>query len=46
MSRISKISQAAFALFAAAVALDAVQFSFTTIDPPGSTFTFPFGINP
>src|SRR5215472_9095185 len=21
-------------------------FTFTTIDPPGSTFTFPFGINP
>src|SRR5215831_16166775 len=24
----------------------AAAFTFTTIDPPGSTFTFPFGINP
>src|SRR5687767_14580932 len=24
----------------------ALQFTFSPIDPPGSTFTFPFGINP
>ena len=24
----------------------ALQFTFSPIDPPGSAFTFPFGINP
>src|SRR5262245_52392147 len=44
MKRIPKITL--FALALAAMPTIALPFAFTTIDPPGSTFTFPFGINP
>src|SRR5713226_937876 len=44
MKRIIKITL--FALGLVAMPTIALPFTFTTIDPPGSTFTFPFGINP
>jgi len=44
MKRITKITL--FALGLVAMPTIALPFTFTTIDPPGSTFTFPFGINP
>src|SRR5947209_17838132 len=44
MKRITKITL--FALGLVAMPTIALPVTFTTIDPPGSTFTFPFGINP
>ncbi|HYZ84811.1 MAG TPA: hypothetical protein VE621_10425, partial [Bryobacteraceae bacterium] len=46
MRRASAVAGFAFGVVLATTPASAVQFTFSTIDPPGSTFTFPFGINP
>ncbi|MDQ1468871.1 MAG: hypothetical protein QOJ99_351, partial [Bryobacterales bacterium] len=45
MKRITKITLFAFGLVAMPTIALPFAYEFTTIDPPGSTFTFPFGIN-
>lgn len=46
MKRTIKITQLTLGLVVVAMPTIALTFTFTSIDPPGSTFTFLFGINP
>src|SRR6266498_4724549 len=45
MKRVTKVTPFALGLAVIAMPTIAIALTFNTIDPPCSTFTFPFGIN-